>query len=116
MFSRVLSPEEFRETGLMFEVNRWLLHPYGLTLAVTENSSGSTALEVLDAREDGEGVVFAEGDIEAGYKEFLRFVDKEKGRLESRRLALGYVIQPVDSSAENFCSNPDGTAVVGPKE
>jgi len=92
--SKVMLPEEFRETGLLFEVNRLLLHLHGLALSVTKGDDGSIALEVLDARSDPEGCIFDEATLLAGNKKYMQFMVREKDRLETRRTALGFIVQP----------------------
>lgn len=50
---------EFRELGLLQEVNRLFFHPRGLALEVWEESDGSMSLGgIWDARDDPEGVLY----------------------------------------------------------
>ena len=55
--------QEFVERGFLQEINRRLLHPCGLALEVVYEEWGEMHLGgVWDARDDPEGIIFAESE------------------------------------------------------
>ena len=87
--------KEFREFGLLQEVNRLFFHPRGLALEVVidEETGEETLGGVWDYREDPEGVYFTDGANESKALAVAALgADKE----EARKAALGYVIQPAE--------------------
>jgi hypothetical protein len=86
-----LSARELRDAGYLLEVNRRFFHPLGLALAVDVDED---RIEILDDRGDPEGWYFAElGDEETKAK-IVNVTRLELDRMEARRAALGYWIQP----------------------
>lgn len=83
------------DSGLLFEINRQILHPFGLALPVEIDDDGKAAFgEIIDFRSDPEGFVYDEEAFEVGkikYSQFLAEFGNE--RLETRRELLGYIIQ-----------------------
>lgn len=93
---------EFRRIGLLQEINRLILHPLGLAMAVDMDDDGTeTLLGVYDNRQDPEGWYFAglTADEVARGEALQELRDK---RAPARIAALGYVIQPlvVEDGAE----------------
>ena len=95
------------ESGLLFELNRRVLHPFGLALSVVvseENEAGDVevALGGVFESSDEEGIIFADDVYREGIERFERFLQErgeKKLRLRFRR--LGYVMQgPPDLGAE----------------
>lgn len=86
-----MSAKEFRELGLLHEVNRRVLHPIGLALEVIIDSNDKTYFgQVWDKRDDPEGIIFAGGiDRESLYK--VRAMEDKVRSI--REKALGYWIQ-----------------------
>ena len=57
--------KEFRELGFLQEVNRLVLHPAGLALAIEVMEDGSERLYgIYDHRDDPEGILYGEGQME----------------------------------------------------
>jgi hypothetical protein len=95
-----MSVKEFRELGLLQEVNRRVLHPCGLALEViVDKETGEESFGgVWDYRDDPEGLIYRDKDLDLdkaasvmdliGAKEFVR--------LER----FGYVIQPAVATKE----------------
>lgn len=90
------------DSGLLFEINRRILHPLGLALSVEvpdENEADSTAekcsTSVLDYRADPEGLIFEDEDLAKGRQKILDYLitNKVRERLMARRAVLGYVTQ-----------------------
>lgn len=87
----VLPVDEFRDLGLLHEVNRLVLHPLGLAI-YTDPASNS--LGVFDMRDDPEGVYFHDETISPDKAEAVANLIEERG--PARIEALGYVVQPTD--------------------
>lgn len=87
---------EFREAGLLQEVNRRFFHPLGLALMVRRDSDGTEWLSgIWDARDDPEGIRFtSDHDLarKAGSVDALW-----AAREAVRRAALGYMVQPAET-------------------
>jgi hypothetical protein len=88
-----MSIDEFRDLGLLQEINRKFLHPLGLAMFVAIGAGAETTIGgIFDGRDDPEGFCF--GGVDAGK---ARRVDQLFTERSHARLAeLGYVIQPVD--------------------
>lgn len=90
-----MSVAEFRELGLLQEVNRRLLHPLGLALEVVVMGYGGERFgRIWDFRDDPEGIVF-EVEHEMNARAVLVALEWERRRL-SRVEALGFMVQPLD--------------------
>jgi hypothetical protein len=83
---------EFIEGGFLHEVNRLLLHPLGVALAI-DASTGQ--VRVWDERDDPEGTLFGEDLLSADKAEHI--ADQMFTRRAARKEKLGYVIQPVET-------------------
>lgn len=84
-----------RDAGLLFEINRKILHPLGLALEIVINDDGTEAFgEIWDSRDDPEGIIYADDCYESGLKKFKVYM-KERGNtaLKSRMENLGYLVQ-----------------------
>lgn len=86
-----------RETGLLFEINRLVLHPYGVALSVIPSEDKDKEVgEILlwDGREDKEGILYgAEAFVEANEK-FHKFYESEgRKKHEEREQEVGFIIQ-----------------------
>ena len=98
--SRIPAGEFLLNKGLLFEINRKILHPFGLALEVVEQEDEMRQLHIvvseglLDLRSDPEGLVFGERAFIEGTNALNKFLD-EYGRkkLLLRKEKLGYVIQ-----------------------
>lgn len=82
-------------TGLLFEINRAVLHPLGLALGIWQNDDGSIAgfAGLVDHRDDPEGMAYSDETLRAGL-ERLRAYGVTAIR-EERARRLGYVVQPL---------------------
>lgn len=91
--------KEFRELGLIQEINRRLLHPMGLALEVViSDEDGSEKLGgVWDFRNDPEGLAFQAGLLETETaREKARRVDELfNSKKEIREKNLGWHVQPI---------------------
>lgn len=104
---RIDNPGVFlSDTGLLFEINRTLLHPLGLALEVTVEDDGSSRLSgIQDFRDDPEGLYFLDGDVSECAEKLKRFMASfGTAKHAQRRAALGYVVQPVVRPASAPCN------------
>jgi len=82
-------------SGLLFELNRQVLHPLGLALAIWENDDGAIAgfAGLADHREDPEGMLFSEETLRSGLERLRAFgVTAIRAEREKR---LGFLVQPL---------------------
>lgn len=89
------SAEFLLENGLLFEINRQVLHPLGLALEVDVNDSGKIDFgDVWDCREDPEGILFDPETLVEGMEKFNKYM-KEYGDncVDTRVARLGFKIQ-----------------------
>lgn len=89
---------EFRDLGLLQEVNRQFFHPMGLALEMTIEEDGSASISgVWDYRDDPEGMIM--GDEIVNDKQWKEHADRIMELFESKRKvreeSLGWHIQPV---------------------
>lgn len=97
-YELVTNPGQFLvDSGLLFEINRSILHQYGLALSVqlcgAEEAAQTVVCQILDARHDPEGWVFEEGTLEHGEQKLQQFIVDNQDRVSARFAALGYVTQ-----------------------
>ena len=61
------------ESDLLFKINRDVLHPLGLALAIVQDDDGSFRMseELLDCRQDG--ICFSEDSVARGEEKLRRF-------------------------------------------
>lgn len=77
---------EFRALGFLQEANRLFFHPLGLALEVSVSEDGTESLGgVWDYRDDPEGIVFGEGQIDLAK---TAAVDAERERHRVARSAM----------------------------
>lgn len=105
--NHIKSPAAFLvDSGLLFEINRRILHPLGLALAVevpdVPDENVSSTFQVLDMREDPEGVIFEDETYLQGKAKLKAFLEtcKFQERLMVRRTSLGFVVQSVPPEVE----------------
>lgn len=89
-----MSVKELRDSGLLFEVNRRVLHPLGLALSVAVDDEDVSFGPIWDGRDDPEGFAFDE-ELFASGKHKLRRYMQERGQaaLDERKKRLGFVEQ-----------------------
>jgi hypothetical protein len=99
---------EFMDSGLLQEINRLLLHPLGLALAVAyDEAHPLDALKaerwqvgIMDKRSDPEGWRFAEGTLSPAKAESV--LDALLARRAARRELLGYLVQSAGDRSLNL--------------
>jgi hypothetical protein len=91
-----MTPTDFAASGALLEVNRVVLHPVGLALAIEPDGT----LVVLDDRADPGGIWFERGieDEASGFPLAADRAETFKALWDARRPArveaLGFMIQP----------------------
>lgn len=90
-----ISVKEFRELGLVQEINRRFLHVLGLAMEVTiDDETGEEAIfRFWDNREDPEGWNYVDGLIDTEKAKAIQAQFEERAQV--RLSALGYVTQPL---------------------
>ena len=99
----MLSLDYLAKTGLLFEINRAILHPLGLALAISYDDVGDAGGGgVVDNSDDPEGMIFTEESYNRGSEKLDKFM-KEEGlvRLQTRLDVLGFVVQDTERVVED---------------
>lgn len=83
------------ENGLLFEINRRVLHPLGVSLVVVEDTvTGEYDFYGLNLDDDPEGTWFIPDCFAQGSERLRVFMEKMGlDRLATRQQALGYIEQ-----------------------
>ena len=66
------------DTGLLFEINRQILHPFGLALGVMPSEGTNKEVgefTIWDEREDPEGIVFSPDSFVRGVEKLNKFLE-----------------------------------------
>ena len=85
------------EKGLLFEINRSILHPLGLALAFVYDGVGGESMQILDERDDPEGFIFLEETLNHGYAKLESFMEEYGySKLASRKAELGFIVQELE--------------------
>lgn len=89
------TPEFLVENGLLFEINRLILHPLGLALEIELTDDGKFVFGKLwDCRDDAEGVLFSPDTWDDGQEKLDKYMKSEgKEAHESRKKILGFIVQ-----------------------
>lgn len=86
-----------RDTGLLFHINRTILHPLGLAMQVTiDDKTGECKIsnKLWDYRDDPEGLLFDQAILANGLEKYMNFYDSFiKDKHEERKKVNGYIIQ-----------------------
>lgn len=88
-----MTPEEIRDSGVLQEINRRLLHPRGLAMYVVVDADEGDQLVGIFTDDDPEGWTFGGEDWE---REARSKADRFDALLKPERsTALGFVEQPL---------------------
>jgi hypothetical protein len=86
-----------RETGLLFEINRKILHPYGLALAVYPSDDPEVevgSISIMDSRDEKEGYLYGEDTYLSGLSKISEFNQSfGNDKLIEREEEIGYIVQ-----------------------
>lgn len=94
----VQNPIQFlRQSGLLFEINRHILHPFGLAMVVDKDKDSDTdegKFYIWDEREDKEGIVYDADTFISGTEKINTFLeDFGVEKLLGRQEELGFTHQ-----------------------
>ncbi len=98
--------QEFSDTGYIHEINRLFLHPLGLALAFVPKYN---QLEVLDFREDKEGIVFETTNPHKTRRIYQQMINRAPDRVA----ALGFWHQPSLEAAESIALQKQLLSAIG---
>ena len=84
---------ELLDSGILQEANRKFFHPIGMALGVHSELGKLDRIVLLDCREDPEGIVFTEIDMD----KFRKFTEMCEPAHSERMSRFGFVIQPVET-------------------
>lgn len=101
------------DSGILFAINREILHPLGLAMAVTFEDGETefknpTGVVVIDGREDPEGFRYNRSTLLDGAVKYDNYMQSQGEKsILFRKDILGYVIQPIDfPSGKSFEEDP----------
>lgn len=89
-------PKFMVDNGLIFEINRKVLHPLGLAMIVDvdRNNKRKLAITALVVTEDQDGFLYDEEGYNVGMEKLQKFLNKEgQARLDARLAKYGFVEQ-----------------------
>ena len=89
------NPVQFlMDNGVLFEVNRQVLHPLGLQLDIEVDDEGRvTRFDLLDNRDSPEPIFFTPEDFEEGRSKYESYMHDHGKRNIQKRRQIGMVIQ-----------------------
>ncbi len=93
--------KEFRELGLIQEINRKILHPIGMALEVTIDENGEESLTgVWDYRDDKEGIIYdLKNSDRKRIEEFITKRNKVYDMTDRKKIhryeKYGFVVEPI---------------------
>jgi hypothetical protein len=91
---RIPAGKFLHESGLLFEINRTLLHPLGLALEVVVDGDSVTLGDLWDYRHDIEGMLYAPTAFAHGRAKHLGMMAAwGYDAHQKRKAALGFVVQ-----------------------
>lgn len=98
----VMAAQFLDQLGLVFEINRRILHPLGFSLVVREGPMGKY-FEPIHVTEDPRGFVYDPESFKVGEARYQKFLD-EAGldRIEKRVEILGFTEQLLIHANETF--------------
>lgn len=106
---RVDRPARFLvDNGILFELNRQVLHPLGLELHLDLDDDGELAsIELLDNRPSPEPIYFSPEAFEEGRQKYERYLAEAGRRNMQKRRQLGVLIQTGPNLPRQFHERPD---------
>jgi hypothetical protein len=94
--------------GILFELNRQVLHPLGLELHFDVRDDGGLAgIELLDNRASPEPIYFSPEAFEEGRQKYERYLADAGRRNMQKRRQLGVLIQTGPNLPRQFHERPD---------
>jgi hypothetical protein len=96
MESIVKFPKYLVDNGLVFEINRRILHPLGMAMVVDvdRNNKRNIAITAILSTEEQEGFLYDEEGYDVGKEKYQKFLNKGgQERLDYRLAKYGFVEQ-----------------------
>ena len=95
MRPKIDNPVEFlRDNGILFEINRQVLHPLGLEVDVHVDEDGViTEVELVDNRDGSDAICFTAEEFNEGRARYEDYLEAHGRRNIRKRRSLGMVIQ-----------------------
>jgi hypothetical protein len=84
------------DNGLIFEINRKVLHPLGLAMIVDIDRNNKRKLSItgLAETEDEDGFIYDEEAFTIGTEKYQKFLDRGgQDRLDARKAKYGFIEQ-----------------------
>lgn len=105
----IADPVQFLiDNGILFEINRQVLHPLGLELHFHLNEEGRiTGIDLEDNRPSPEPIYFSPEAFEEGREKFQRYMAEAGRRNMQKRRQLGMVIQTGPNLPRQFHDGSD---------
>jgi hypothetical protein len=95
---KIISLKELLDNGLLFEINRSILHPLGFSISYKPSrSSDEPEALVLQRTEDAEGVLYSEKDFMDGAAKFSLFMKNYGEKIIQRRITVKNFIRQTRS-------------------
>lgn len=89
---KIENPQQFlKDSGFVFEINRIMFHPFGLSLQIEEDDQ----LNILDYRNTGQQVYYEKEEFEQQIAQASAFLKDHLPRLPEREQTLGFTIQEI---------------------
>jgi len=83
-----------REAGLIFEINRRVLHPLGLAIGTAQEGDGPLSFIMVDSRDDPEGMAFTASTFADASARLAKYMDEHGiAALAARKRRLGFIEQ-----------------------
>jgi hypothetical protein len=93
--TKMISVKNLRECGLLYKINREVLHPLGLALSIDVADDGTESFGDILLADDADGWIYNDESMDEGCKKLSEYMSAQgKDRIKSRLNSLGYIIQP----------------------
>lgn len=94
------------DSGLLFQINSFILHPLGLALVFKKLKNGFDFSGILDYRDVPENMIFDEEMLKNGFKKYKEYMKTQGNKvIEERFNSLGYVVQ--EDTSEVIMKTPE---------
>jgi len=106
------------KNGILFEINRQVLHPLGMEIALTCDEGGELVrLEIFDNRDDPSPIHFPSDAFEEGRQKYERYMAEHGRRNVQKRRRLGMGTQTGPNLPHHIHDGPEpGAAAEKNKE
>lgn len=92
---QITDPVEFLiDNGILFEINRQILHPLGMQLEISLDSDGRVEnVDLMDNRDSEAPIYFSSEEYERGRQKYQAYMESAGRRNIQKRRRMGLVIQ-----------------------